>query len=292
VEINGNTVQDNGLDAFFDNEGLAWAMQEGKDFGDGRTQGILTKDCNHVRIHRNAVINSVSEGIGIMNRGLMFDENHRLQFDADYERDLVHDIEIFDNHIERNGEQGIWITAAKRGRVCRNKVIANAHRRAKTAGSTGIMLEGDVSEFDVFDNELAWNDIFAIGIICSSNNVIRANRIHHNGDGGIGWSDAITVERRPSTDNVIEGNQIQHNRVAALVVRTRTLGKTVLKGNAVANNGGNPIHFQFYDDYDMRAHPKDWEYRGTPSLFKLLSDVQKGLFEMEDRSIDGGLKPR
>ena len=115
----------------------------------------------------------MSDGIGIMNRGLMFDEEHHLKLDPDYEKHLVHNIEIFDNLIERNGEQGIWITSAKRGKVFRNKVIANAHRQGETGGSTGILLEGDVSEFDIFDNEVAWNDIFGIGIICSSNNTIR-----------------------------------------------------------------------------------------------------------------------
>jgi len=283
VDIHDNSVRDNGLDVFLDNEGLARAMQAGKDFGDGRAQGILTKDCHHVRIFRNTVVNSVSDGIGIMNRGLTFDENHRLRFDPDYEKYLVHDIEIFDNHIERNGEQGIWITSARRGRVYGNTVIANAHRRAGTGGSTGIMLEGDVSEFDIFDNEIAWNDIFGIGIICSCNNTIRGNRIHHNGDGGIGWIDAITVEKRSSANNVVENNQIHHNRVAALVVRTKSVGRTILKGNETTTNGGNPIHFQFYDDYDMRAHAQDWDYEGKPVLFRLMSDDQRSLFETPSR---------
>ena len=106
VEIHSNFVKDNGLDVFFDNDGLAKAFEKGEDFGDGRTQGILTKDCNNVRIHRNTVINSVSDGIGIMNRGLTFDEDHRLTFDPDYEKHLVHDIEIFDNVIERQRRAG------------------------------------------------------------------------------------------------------------------------------------------------------------------------------------------
>ena len=281
VDIHDNFVKDNGLDVFFDNEGLAKAFEKGEDFGDGRTQGILTKDCNNVRIHRNTVINSVSDGIGIMNRGLTFDEDHRLKFDPDYEKHLVHDIEIFDNVIERNGEQGIWITSAKRGKVYRNKVIANAHRRGETGGSTGILLEGDVSEFEIFENEVAWNDIFGIGIISSSNNTIRGNDIHHNGDGGIGWNDAVHIEKRPSANNVVEGNRIHDNRVAAFVVWGKTLGRTVLKNNEVVNNGGNPIHFEFYDDYDMRAHPDDWKYDGKPVVFKLVSDEQMAMFESD-----------
>ncbi len=142
VDIHDNFVKDNGLDVFYDNEALVRAFEKGEDFGDGRTQGILAKDCNNVRIGKNTVINSVSDGIGIMNRGLPFDQDHRLQFDPDHEKHLVHDIEIFDNVIERNGEQGIWITSAQRGKIYRNKVIANAHRRGKTGGSSGIMFEG------------------------------------------------------------------------------------------------------------------------------------------------------
>jgi len=281
VDIHDNFVKDNGLDVFFDNDGLTKAFEEGEDFGDGRTQGILAKDCNNVRIYKNIVINSVSDGIGIMNRGLAFGEDHRLKFDPDYEKHLVHDIEIFDNVIERNGEQGIWITSAKRGKIHRNKVIANAHRRGETGGSSGIMLEGDVSEFEISENEVAWNDIFGIGIISSSNNVIRGNDIHHNGDGGIGWNDAVHIEKRPSRNNLLEGNRIHDNRAAAFVVWGKAQGKTILKDNKVFNNGGNPIHFQFYDDYDMQAHPEDWQYAGKPVLFKLASDEQMGMFETD-----------
>ncbi len=286
VDIHDNFVRDNGLNVFYDNEGLVRAMQKGEDFGDGRAQGILTKDCHNVRIFQNTVINSVSDGIGIMNRGLTFDENHRLKFDPDYEKHLVRDIEIFDNLIERNGEQGIWITSAKRGKVYRNQVLANAHRPGETGGSTGIHLEGDVSEFEISDNEIAWNDIFGIGIICSSNNTIRGNDIHHNGDGGIGWNDAVNVETRPSAHNVIEGNSIHDNRVAAFVVWGETLGRTILKGNEVANNGGIPVHFEFYDDYDVRTHLEDWQFDGEGVIFQLTSDEQEAMFETDKPPIE------
>lgn len=281
VQIHDNFVKDNGLNAFYDNEGLVQAMQRGENFGDGRTQGILAKDCSNVKIFKNTVTNSVSDGIGIMNRGLLFDEEHHLKLDPDYEKHLVQNIEIFDNVIERNGEQGIWITSAKRGKVFRNKVIANAHRPGETGGSTGILLEGDVSEFDIFDNEVAWNDIFGIGIICSSSNTIRGNDIHHNGDGGVGWSEQGYIENRLSNNNFIEGNKIHDNRVAAFVVWGNTLGKTVLKNNEVANNGGNPIHFELYDDYDVRTHLEDWQFDGQPVVFRLAADEQMAMFESD-----------
>jgi len=283
VAIHGNQVQDNGLDVFFDNVGLEKAMQKGEDFGDGRAQGILAKDSNHVRIYGNTVINSASDGIGIMNRGLNFGEDHRLRFDPDDKKHLVHDIEIFDNVVERNGEQGLWITSARRGRIYRNKVIANAHRRGKTGGSSGVVLEGDVYEFEIADNEIAYNDIFGIAIISSSNNTIRGNHIHHNGDGGIGWTDAIHIQKRPSANNMIEGNDIHNNRVAAFVVRGLAPGKTVVKQNRTARNGGAPIHFQFYDDYDMRAHPQDWEVQKDDVLFGYASEDQ---FEMDGNATD------
>lgn len=286
VDIHDNFVKDNGLDVFYDNEALARAFEKGEDFGDGRMQGILAKDCNNVRIGKNTVINSASDGIGIMNWGLAFDQDHRLKFDPHYENHLVHDIEIFDNVIERNGEQGIWITSARRGKIYRNKVIANAHRRGETGGSSGITFEGDVSEFTIFENEIAWNDVFGIGITCSSNNTIRDNDIHHNGDGGIGWFDVVHIEKRPSSNNIIEGNRIYDNRTAAFVVWAQAVGRTVLKDNEVANNGGNPIHYEFYDDYDMRTHLDDWKYAGKPVLFKLASDELMGMFETGGTSVE------
>ena len=187
VDIHDNFFQDNGLNVFYDNEGLVRAMQKGEDFGDGRTQGILTKDCHNVRIFKNTVINSVSDGIGI---------------------------------------------------------------------------------------------------ICSSNNTIRGNDIHHNGDGGIGWNDAGYVEKRPSANNVIEDNNIHDNRMAAFVVWGETLGRTILKNNEVTNNGGNPIHFEVYGDYDVRTHLEDWQFDGEPVVFKLTSDEQGAMFETDKPSLE------
>ena len=69
--------------------------------------------------------------------------------------------------------------------------------------------------------------------------------------------------------------------MAAFVVWGNTLGKTVLKSNEVTNNGGNPIHFEFYDDYDVRTHLDDWQYDGEPVVFKLASDEQMAMFETD-----------
>lgn len=293
VEICDNVVRDNGLDVFYDNEGLVRAMRQGLAFGDGRSQGILAKDSNRVRIFRNLVVNSVSDGIGIMNRGLASDPEGRLLFVPENERQLVSDIEIFDNRVERNGEQGIWITSARRGLVFRNEVVANAHRRARTGGSSGIFLEGDVTEFEVYENEIAWNDIFGIAIAGSSGNAFRANRIHHNGGGGIGWLDVPSVSGRSSRDNVIEGNEIRHNRVAAFVVQTAAVGRTIVRGNRIEANGGSPIHFEFYADYDVRRHPADWVYDGEPVTFQLLSDDLRERFDFDRDSAarPGGATP-
>ncbi|MBM4089994.1 MAG: SdpI family protein, partial [Planctomycetes bacterium] len=93
--------------------------------------------------------------------------------------------------------------------------------------------------------------------------------------------------------NLIERNRIHDNRVAAFVVWGKTLGRTILKGNELVNNGGNPIHFEFYDDYDMRAHPDDWTFDGQPVVFKLASAEQKDLYEFDaatpDKRSDEGM---
>ena len=70
--------------------------------------------------------------------------------------------------------------------------------------------------------------------------------------------------------------------MAAFVVWGKRFGRTVLKGNEVVNNGGNPIHFEFYDDYDIRAHAEDWKYDGKPVVFKLVSDEQIAMFESDN----------
>ncbi len=34
------------------------------------------------------------------------------------------------------------------------------------------------------------------------------------------------------------------------------LEKTLLRDKQVSDNGGNPIHYEFYDDYDITTHTK------------------------------------
>ena len=271
VDIYDNYVVDNGLGIFMDNKGLIEAFERGEDFGDGRSQGIFTEGSNHVRISGNTVINSSSDGIAVTNGEL----------------DFVEDIEISNNTVLKNGEQGIWIVSARNGQIYNNVVSENRHRVGETGGSNGIMFEGKVFNFRVFDNDIGYNDVFGILLISSSDNEIYNNDIHHNGDGAIGWGEQFYLEKRISSDTIIQGNNISHNRIAALNVKTDLLGLVTVENNVFTKNGGDPIHFEFYDDYDMTAHPEDWEYNETSVLLCLKNEEQIDQFNIGTNLVDG-----
>ena len=270
VDIYDNHVADNGLGIFMDNIGLTEAFERGEDFGDGRSQGISINGSNHVRIFENTVINSSSDGIGVTNGEL----------------DFVEDIEIFNNTILKNGEQGIWIVSAINGQIYNNIVSENRHRVDEFGGSSGIMFEGKVFDFKVFDNDIGFNDAFGIYLISSSDNEIYNNDIHHNGDGAIGWGQQFYLEKGTSSDTVIQSNNISHNRIAALTVKTDLLGLVTVGNNVFTKNGGDPIHFEFYDDYDMTAHPEDWEYNETSVILRLENEEQIDQFNIGTNWVD------
>ena len=263
VDIYDNYVADNGLGIFMDNKGLIEAFERGENFGDGRSQGIFTEGSNHVRISGNTLINSSSDGIAVTNGEL----------------DFVEDIEIFNNTVLKNGEQGIWIVSARNGQIYNNVVSENRH--------SGIMFEGEVFDFRVFDNDIGYNNSFGIYLISSSGNEIYNNDIHHHGDGAIGWGEQFYLEKKTSSDTIIRSNNISHNRIAALNVKTDLLGLVTVENNVFTKNGGDPIHLEFYDDYDMTAHPADWEYNETSVLVRLKNEEQIDQFNIGTNLVDG-----
>jgi parallel beta-helix repeat protein len=273
VNIYNNDVRDNGL--FIANEALVEAFEKGEDYGDGRSQGIITDICNHVKIFNNTVINSSSDGIAAVG-------------DND---DLVEDIEIFNNIVIRNAEQGIWIVAAKDGKIHHNIVRENTHRIDTTGGSSGIMFEGDVSNFEIFSNNISYNDMVGVYFIDSPNNEIYDNEIHHNGDGAFGWGELFHFEKKgkgSTTNTIIRNNNIHHNRRAVFIpMSTTSIGETIVENNIFEANGGNPIHYEDYDDFDVTAHPEDWEYDGV-SVF-LLEEHEDLIenFNIRTNTIDG-----
>jgi len=278
VSINNNHVEDNGLDIYMDNIGLIEAFKKGQDFPDGRSQGIATDGCNHVKISNNTVINSISDGIGVF----VGEPN-----DLDY----VQDIEINDNTVIRNGEQGIWIVKARNGKIHHNTVTENRHRKGEFGGSSGIMLEGEVYDFEIFYNNVGYNDIFGICLIGSSNNKIYDNDIHHNGDGAFGWNNTFYWRDDYYRDfvkgnTIIRDNRIHYNRMAVFVSNADILDNIIVEGNIIINNGGNPIHYEYYDDYKTETHPKDWEYDKKSEILILKNDRQKKQFKIGENKID------
>lgn len=276
VDISKNDVEDNGLDIYMDNIGLMEAFKRGEDFPDGRSQGIATDGCNQVKVFDNTVINSISDGIGAFAGDL----------------DYVQDIEIFGNTVLRNGEQGIWIVKARNGKIHHNTVTENRHRKGEFGGSSGIMLEGEVFDFEIFSNNIGYNDVFGVCLIGSSNNRIYDNEIHHNGDGAFGWNelfywrDDYYKKEYVKGNTIIKDNRIHHNRRAVFVVNSSVLDNVIVEGNTITNNGGNPIHYEYYDDYKTENHPRDWEYNKKSEILILKNRDQKDQFKIGENKID------
>ena len=281
VDIIDNYVEDNGLSIFIDNKGLEAAFERGEDFPDGRSQGILTDGCNHVQIIGNTVINSNSDGIGV----------------TQGDRKYVEDIEIAHNNVLRNGEQGLWLVKARNGTIHDNTISENRHRIDTTGGSSGINFEGRVFDFEIFDNDISCNDMYGLYFINSSDNEIYDNEIHHNGDGAIGWGEIFYWEKDDyakeniSGNIIVRNNDIHHNKKTVFEFIGNSsgnfAGKIIVENNTFAHNGGNPIHYEAYEDFDTTAHPEDWEYDGTSVILLTNSEKLKELFEIGTNTIDG-----
>ncbi|MBU0456866.1 MAG: right-handed parallel beta-helix repeat-containing protein [Nanoarchaeota archaeon] len=279
VNIYNNYVKDNGLSLFIDNVGLQKAFEKGEDFGDGRMQGILTDSCSQVKIFNNTVINSSSDGIAVVGN----------------DNKLAEDIEIFNNLVMRNGEQGLWIVKARNGKIHHNNVTENTHRIDTTGGSSGIMFEGEVYDFKIFDNDVSYNDAFGIFFIESTDNEVYNNQIHHNGDGAFGWKNIFFYEEYKYADKhddgitTIRDNNVHQNRIAVFHIWTEIIGKVIVKDNIFDWNGGNPLHYEMYDDFEMKSHQEDWEYNGEQEFFHtsnndFIREINK--FEILTNTID------
>jgi len=283
VAIHDNVVKDNGLSLFIDNEALIEAFAHGKDYGDGRSSGIVTDGCSNVRIYGNTVINS--RGDGILVSGESFHEN----------LDKVADnIEVYGNTVIRNAEQGILFSSARRGKVYGNTIKENTARSDTTGGSRGILFEANVLDFEVYDNEVSYNDMYGILITLSTDISIHDNQIHHNGDGAIGWGKFF----HPQADTfegmifkkavVIAKNNIHHNRIAVFGFLTdKFLDNVIVKNNTFSRNGGNPIHYEQYVDHTTSTHPQDWEYDGVNAFWAANGEDFAKHFVFEENMING-----
>jgi len=148
-------------------------------------------------------------------------------------------------------------------------------------------------DFEVYENEISFNDMYGIVITLSTDISIHDNQIHHNGDGAIGWGrffhpeadvfDGVDFKKGVA----ITGNNIHHNRVAVFGFLTDEFTDNVtVENNTFSQNGGNPIHYEQYDDHSTSTHPEDWEY-GEASVL-LTSDGERFIdhFSIGTNTID------
>ena len=85
---------------------------------------------------------------------------------------------------------------------------------------------------------------------------------------------------------LIKNNYIHHNRRAVFVVNTSVLDNVIVEGNNMMKNGGNPIHYEHYEDYDMFSHEKDWEYNKRSEILILKHEELRGHFKIGVNTID------
>lgn len=259
VEIFSNQVLDNGLSRFIDNEALGEAFERGEDFGDGRSQGIMCGSCKDVDIYRNIVINSTSDGIGL---------------GGDLEReDYSENFRIYNNTVMWNAEQGLWILTSRNGEIFNNRIWKNTARPDTTGGSSGIMFETHVFDVDIFNNDIAYNDMFGIHMAMSTRINITDNEIHHNADGAIAWGEWFTREGRFKAKGFNEGvniedNYIHDNMGSVFGFLTDVFeDKVSVIGNKIERNGIRIRHFQEFADHDISNHPEIWVHDGENRLF-------------------------
>jgi parallel beta-helix repeat protein len=267
---------------YIDNEGLEAAFSSGQDFGDGRSQGILCEACRNTKIYKNTVINSSSDGIGLVGR----DSDSR---EAEYSEQF----EIYDNTVMHNAEQGIWLVHCRDGKIYGNKVWKNASRPDTTGGSSGITYEAHVYDTEIYENDIAYNDVLGISIMLSSDISIHNNDIHHNADGAIGWGEWFTPQGRFAAPGLDEGvfirnNAIHDNMGSAFFFMTDVFDENVVvEDNIFTGNGVDVRHFEEFENHDISTHPEIWEYNGDNIMFRANQERFSSQFAFGENTIDG-----
>jgi parallel beta-helix repeat protein len=249
VLIYNNDIRHNGLDEFFDNAALE-KIFGGEELGcmDGRSQGIVVFSCDDVNIYNNFILNSSSDGIGIMGSpGDPFNSNYPST-----------NVEIYDNEVVENGEQGIWLAGAHNVSIYNNKVYQSKHRIGEQGGSSGIMLEIDAVDVRIFNNEIYYNDMYGISITAGTNVDIYENNISYNGEGGIGLTHLYYVVNDGIKNINISNNFIHNNRICGVTLKNNYSEDIFVEKNIFKNNSGNPIHHGYYIGHDFSQHLEDW----------------------------------
>lgn len=162
VAVYKNYTEDNGATE------VLMPVNQGVGLPDGRLQGIVLWESNLGRVYNNTVINSSSDGIGVAGSTR---ENHRSRSS---------DFLIYNNIITHNGEQGIWFEGVNTAKIYNNYIADNKARPGFGGGSSGIMLEFDVHDVEIYDNIIQNNDASGITIKNSHNNLIKNNTIKNH----------------------------------------------------------------------------------------------------------------
>lgn len=95
-------------------------------------------------------------------------------------------VEIYENEIVENGEMGIWLVGAHDVKIYKNNIYQSKHRVDEISGSSGIMLETNSVDVEIFENKIYYNDRCGINIAAGLNVDIHDNEISYNGNGGVG----------------------------------------------------------------------------------------------------------
>lgn len=186
VTIKNNYLDNNGKPEFFEKQ---------------RIVGIDLHETHDSKVFNNTVIKSSSDGIGVP--GEVWEENTIYSYN----------IEISNNTIIDNGEQGIWAIAGRNITIHSNNITSTCHCYT---GCSGIFFEWDVSNSKIFKNKVTGrgNNHTGITLKNSQSNIINNNTIQNirfgiiiestEGFQVIGDDDGILKFVRPMNNLIID----------------------------------------------------------------------------------------
>ena len=216
VRMNGNTVTDTWMSAALKCHRCSrvtvadnYLESNGKPefFEKQRIVGIDLHETHDSRIYNNTVIESSSDGIGIT--GEVWEGKDKIVFS--------YNVEVFENTVIDNGEQGIWTIASRDIQIYNNNITCTKYCYT---GCSGIFFEWNVSNSEIRDNEISGrgNKHTGITIESSYSNKITNNSIKNIGtgilvaqaeEGGqVMGEDGTVLEPIDPIDNIIAGNKI------------------------------------------------------------------------------------
>jgi len=189
VTITGNNLESNGKPEYFERQ---------------RIVGIDLHEVIQAKVFDNTVTESSSDGIGVPGEV--------------WEDEIVYSsqIEIYKNTVIDNGEQGIWAIAGRDISIHDNIIYCTEHCYT---GCSGVFFEWDVSDSQVYNNEIIGRGDKHNGITIknSYSNQITDNSIENIGTGIfieevegvqiIGDHDAV-LEYVAPVSNVVTNNEI------------------------------------------------------------------------------------